>query len=415
MTAPAVETPVAVAEPQVETTPAPPAPVAPVAPVVPTPPAKPEGPLSRREAKRGLQETLHTRAAELAAPVAAPEGRSPDITSEPSKTLEAAVAPTGGAVAPVAPVAPKPPQPIRIPVPEGHPIREMGVEFFTAHSPQEERALRASLNSYTRRNEVVTLQAKVDDYARKEAEREAREAAQQKWTARPEYKAVMARYQEIKDSFGEADAEQYLRGFNADFEQLAAEETQQRMSQIDEQNIQQAAEGWKNEALANVTTLPEAIRRLPAFSQWFEQAVHSFNAEIELGHYPQLKTAEGLHKEFMRFFSSRLTKEPDVVGVYRALGARETEARTAAAARAAEGQRRIEKIKQDAVEEFKKSVAAKHTGAPPHPLGNLGPSRDRMPAGSEAAEPAANVPVNQLRRDAKAAARERARQRFGVT
>ena len=397
----------------------------------PVAPAKPEGPLSRREAKTALQESLRQRAAAPAEPVVAPEGRSPDAVSVEAKVPGASetpkvatspvetLAPPGPASPAAAPAAP---QPIRVPIPVGHALREQGLEFLTAHSPVEERALYAVLNSYTRRQEVATLQAKVDEYQRRETERAAREAAEEQWKAKPEYNTIMAQAQELRETHGDAVADQFLRGFNADFDKMARQEIEARMGEIDQQRIAEAGERWTNEARTRVLALPESIRALPIFNEVFNKAVQSFNSELGLGHYDdengvcRLKNGDEMHQEFFRFLNARLRAQPEVTALVNAVSVREEQGRTAAAARAAEEQRRIEKIRLDAVEDFKRQEAAKRTAMPPHPLGNLAAvSRDRLPAGSEAAEPAANVPINQLRRDARAAAAERAKQRFGMT
>ena len=291
----------------------------------------------------------------------------------------------------------------------------MGITELPARNAQEERAQRAIINSYTRRAEVATLQARVDEYERGRVEQESRDAATQKWMARPEYQAQLARYQEIKDAFGESEAEAWWRGVNAEFDKVAQQEFDTRMGVVDQQRAEQAALAWKNEAWGNVGTLPAVLRQLPVFSKLFEESVQSFDAELKLGHYPQVQTTEDMHREFVRFFQARLVAQPEVRGVYASLNEREAQGRTAAAAKAAEEQRRVEKIKLDAIEEWKRQEAAKVTAVPPHPLGNFNAvSRDRMPvAGSEAAVPAANVPVSQIRRDAKATAIARAKQRFG--
>jgi len=412
MTAPAVETvaPAPVVAPVVPAVAPVPAPV--VAPVAePVAPAKPEGPLTRREAQQRMVEKMKGRATpaeaaapvvDAAAPVAAPTGPVLDVAP----------------VALPAAAAPAEPQPVRVPIPAGHPMREMGVESLTANSPQEERALRAALNSYVRRNEVTTLQAQLQQLQAEKVERDGREAARKAWQADPKYAATMARAQEIRETYGDADAEQFLRGLNADFDQMAKQEIDQRMGQVRAQEVERATEAWTQEAWQNASALPESIRTIPVFGQAFQDAVHSFNAELELGHFPQVQTAEQAHKAFMQFFNTRLTALPEVVAVYRSLGARQEQARTAAAAKAAEEQRRIDKIKQDAVEEYKRIEGEKRgQAAPPHPLGNLAAAAPRVPAvaGSEAAVPAANVPVNQLRRDGRAAAAQRARERFGMT
>ena len=188
------------------------------------------------------------------------------------------------------------------------------------------------------------------------------------------------------------------------------------MGELEEREIVEHGQRWKSEAWLNVNTLPEAIRSLTAFPQWFEKAVQSFDAEIELGHYPQIKPgdAETMHKEFMRFFGAQLTKEADVVGVYRMLGEREQQNRAAAAAQAAAKEREIAEIKRLAVEEHMKQLAAKGAQRPPpNPLGNLAPGREPVREGSQAAAPAAPPSPQSPRKLAKAAAMERVRERFG--
>lgn len=424
MTAPAVVTevpaatlPVTPAASPAVTPAAPPAvePAAPL-PAAPVVPAKLEGPHSRREAKQALQESIRQRvakAAETVAPVVAPEVRTSDVPPVAGTPAPAAIPPV---VAPV--TAPVAPQLILIPIPEGHPLREMGVTELVARNPQEERAQRANINSYTRRQEVATLQAKVDEYQRKEAEQAARKTAEEQWRARPEYRTVMEKAQELRDSHGDEVADQFLRGFNADFDKMAQQEIEARVGEIDQQRIAEAGERWTNEARTRGLALPESIRALPIFNQVFDAAVQSFNAELGLGHYPQLQPgmSEEMHQEFFRFLNARLRARPEVVALVGAVSEREARNAATAAARAAEEQRRIEKLKQDAVEEWKRQEAAKVAASPPHPLGNLAAvSRDRVPVGSEAAEPAANVPMSQVRRDARAAAVQRAKQRFGMT
>lgn len=410
MTAPVVETVAPpVAEVVVETPVV--APVVPVVetPVAPTPPA-PTGPLTRREARRGLHEDLHAKMTAVETPVVeTPVSDAPVVAPEGLPTDTPSPAPEPVAAAPT---------PIRIPIPDGHPMRSTlppGVDAITVGSPHEERAVRAAINSYARRNENEALKAQIQQLQKEKVEREAREAATQKWVGRPEYEQALARYNEIRDAFGEADAQQYWKGVNAEFEHIAKQEYDQRIGQVQQEEVEQAAQAWKQEAWVNASTLPSVIRTLPGYSQWFEGAVASFNAELQLGHYPQAQTAEDLHREFLRFFSARLTSQPEVVGVVKSLGERDAQAKALAAAKAAEEQRRIEKIKQDAIDEYKRQAAATRAQTPPHPLGNLGAvSRDRLPTGPEAAVPAAeDLSPNQLRKALRNASREDFRRRLG--
>src|SRR3990167_2093205 len=255
------------------------------APVTPTPatPEAPKGPLSRREAKEGLIRGVRDAIAvtETPAPVASePPAHPPTDTSVPGTTP-----PTeAGVAAPSAPVVPAY-QPVRVAVPEGHPLREMGVEYFTAESPQHERAIRATINSYTRRSEVETLRAQLDTNAREKAAVEAREAAQKQWVNRPEYQERITKYHAIKEAIGQAEADLFWQGANAELVQIEQQELTTRMGKLDESARQQAAQAWVDEAYAQTATLPALVRTLPQFGQWFQEAVDTFDARMERGHF----------------------------------------------------------------------------------------------------------------------------------
>ena len=365
-----------------------------VAPSTPeTPP--PDQLLSRREAKRGLHQDRPAAQPAPAATEAAPPGGA-DV-------VPPAAAPTAA------------PFSASIPLPENHPLREMGVTSFRATSPQEERAMRALLNGYERRATVEQLKAQLREKETREAENDARRAATQKWTGRPEYKAAVAKYAEIKDAFGQDEADLYWRGVNDGFEKLAQAEFEQRVGQLHEQDRTENAQRWKTEAWQNASLLPVSIRGLPTFSQLFEDAVMSFNAEIELGHFPQVVDHESAHKAFNGFFGTRLTLQPEVVDLYKRSTQSVESNRTAAAAKAAEEQRQRDKIAQEAVEKYKAEVANRRNPVPPHPLANLGSgSRDLGPQGGSAAaaEPAAELSAHDVRRLARQGAREDSRRRL---
>jgi hypothetical protein len=400
MTGPAVETVAPVTEtptpaPAVATpsTPAA-APVAPATPIVPAAPVSPSRAefLSRKDARSGLREEI---AEKVTAPASAPDGQKADTPSgeAPAATPAGDTAPATPAAEPAAPAVPAATQPIRVPIPAGHPLREQGKEFLIAADAAAERDLRTLLNgTYVRRNEVTALQTELGQLQREKVEREAREATYEAWQKRPEYAAMMAKVQELRETHGDEVADLALKGFNADLEALAQREVGQRMEVVQAQEVERAAQGWKAEAWANVSTLPEPIRNLPVFPKAFEDAVYSFNAEIELGHFPGITNAEQMHQAFLRFFNTRLTGLPEVVAAVKSVGERVQQANVAAEAAKAAEQRRIEQIKKDAVEEFKKQTAASREAIPPHPLGNFtGAGRDRAGAGSQAAAPAAET------------------------
>lgn len=397
MTAPdvAVETPIAPVVPAA-------APVAaPITePDMAQPGAVPDTPgelLSRRDAKRGLHQDR----------TAAEAPAAPEVPAQ-----------TGPVGTPPA-AAPVTPDHITIPIPEGHPLREMGATEFVVQTPQQERTIRAALNGYERRSVVDGLKAQLRERELREAQDEARRTATQRWTGRPEYKEAVQTYNEMKDAFGQEKADIYWRGVNAGFEKEAQGEYAKRVDAITERDQVENVQRWKADAWANANALPASIRNLPSFSKLFEDAVMSFNAEVELGHYPSVVDNDSAHKAFTGFFGTRLTMTPEVVALYKAATQQGDQQRTAAAARAAEAQRQKEQIEKAAIERYEREGATRRTQVPPHPLGNLGnASRNRVPSGAgspAAGEPAAEMTANEVRRQAKAASREDTRRRFAGT
>lgn len=362
--------------------------------------------LSRREARRGLHQDRAPKPATV-------DSASTDTTP-----------PAGGSEALPPPSAAPPPSPaapaaITIPIPEGHPLREMGATEFVVQTPQQERAIRAALNGYARRAETEELKAKLRERDLREAEHNARRTASEKWMGRPEYQAALLKYNEMKDAFGEQEAEFYWRGVNAEFERLAQEEIQGAVAAIEEREHSENAQRWKNEAWQNASLLPQSVRNLPKFGEWFEEAVASFDSEVRLGHYPQVTNFEEAHKAFNAFFGSKLTTRPEVIALYRASTQQDEQRHTSAAAKAAEEQRQRERIAQEAVDKYKRDEAAnRRTQVPPHPLANLGAvNRDQRPQSGTptAGEPAAELTAADVRRQARAGAREDARRRFAGT
>ena len=299
----------------------------------------------------------------------------------------------------------------------------MGVEYFTAESPQHERAIRATINSYTRRSEVETLRAQLDTNAREKAAVEAREAAQKQWVNRPEYQERITKYHEIKDAIGQAEADLFWQGANAELVQIEQQELTTRMGKLDESARQQAAQAWVDEAYAQTATLPALVRNLPQFGQWFQEAVDTFDARMERGHFDaQLRAISDattrqaeMHRLFFADLGAALTRKPEVIAYYRSLGERETQAKQVAATQAAAEAQRVADIEVAAVEKYKQEQAAKRGQVPPHPLGNLAAAAsDRMPhTGTETAAIAVAKSPAELKRMARAGVREDVQRRFG--
>ena len=429
MTAPAAPAPVTEATPEATpaatpsaapTPAAAPAEAPAAAPVSQTPPEA-RRPLSRREAKaeamqrEGLAPEAETAAApEPGASAAAPAEGAPG---------EGAAAP-----APTPPEAPAPPRPILVPLPPA--LREMGVETLTATTPQEERAVRALVNGYVRRQELATAQARASELERRLAEKEAREAAVQKWEASPERKDAQERYQKLVEleTAGEVPAgtaEQFRASYDAQVARIAQAERDQRMAAIEEQEAVSEGRAFQQQAWMNALTIPAPIRALPKFEQWFNEAIETFDAKIERGHYDAVLTqpdkdqrlAEA-HRLFMKEFGASLQARADVMGIYRTVREQDEARKSAAANKAAEEQRRLDKIKADTIEEYKRGLAAQRQTTPPHPLGSLAaparPARGVATGSEAAAAPAAPQSPQSPRKLAKAAAMDRVREQLGT-
>lgn len=420
MTAPPITEPAA----------APAAPVAPVvepqAPAAPPPAAPPTSttPLSKREARQALRDDRAK---------APPAATAPAPVEEPAPAAPAPAAPAPAPEPPApvpAPAAPAPapaPTAIRIEIPANHPLRESGVQFFTATSEAEARSLRGLLNgTYTRRQELEDRNAKIQALQEQVVRFEADKTAQEKWQTSAEYAAARKRFGTLQqlETDGTLDAgtaEAFWKGIQEDYHKLSTAEFESRWSTIQAENLKAAGEAWRLSAWDRVTAgdvIPAVITQLPNYPRWFDQAVQSFDKELELGHFPHLRPgdAEGMHKEFIDFFQARLIRVPDVRTAVKTAEERKTQDSQVAVTEAAAKQRERELIEQAAIERYKRETASQRSQMPPHPLGNL-PSagRERVPEGAPqpGSDDLAKLPVTDLRRRLRLGAREEARRLLG--
>lgn len=367
-------------------------------------------PVSRREARRGLRRGGTP-------PAPAPE----PVAAEPAGEAPVAEAPAPAAA--VAPEGPAQPDPIMVDVPDYHPVREMGLKAFKATSDLEARGIRALLNSYTRRAELAEMQKQLStrDKELAEVQRElatvqSQQAAQTQFRATPEYSLHQQRYQELKDAYGEEVANNYMEGVQRKLNELAAKEFEQRWGQVEADRFQRAAQQFANTAWQHTNGLPEPIRQLPEFGQYFQQALEGFNDAIARGHVRDVKPGdqEGLLKAFTAFFSTHLLRQPNVVAAFNRMDEQKRQQEKAAVDQAAAKQRELDAIKKQAVEEHMKSLAAKRQGSPPNPLGNLqSATRARVPDGQTDESELKPSSPGQLRRMVRQQVREDTRRRFG--
>lgn len=383
---------------------------------------------TRREVRAGLADLAQkaaakvaegTKPAEVAAETQPAAGTStetgkPDAAAQPAAEGDVAkpgVSPasTEGEAAPVA----EAPKGIRVPVDPTHPVRGgMGQDSIGVLTEADERAVRALLNgSHTRKKEVEAAENRARDLEVQIAQRDARDAAQDKLLKDPRYPKAVERYNELKDQYGQEEADIYWRGFMTQVGDLEKIELDTRTAAIDAKRVEEAGRTWLNEAWESANLLPVHVRELPGFRGWFDKATAAFNDELGRGHFPDITPGDtaAMHAEFKRFFATRLGREKSVTDAFSAIQSQDQKTKDAAAAQVAARKAEDDRIAADAVKKHMETLAAKRGAVPPHPLGNLTrASTDRTPAESSTTgqEVPAAKSAMQARRDGRAAVRE---------
>lgn len=262
----------------------------------------------------------------------------------------------------------------RVDVSADHPVSGMGQTVIETATEAQAEVVRALLNgTYARRQEVAGLEAEIAKRDETIAHMESRTAAQTKWEGTPEYTAAVERFHEIKDQVGAEAASEYWVGVQHSLEEMEKAEYATRMKQNEELANQRAGDSWRSQAFRNTAGLPPQIRELPQFNGYFKSALESFDAELKLGHHPDVVDQATMHRKFSLLFKQRLSRQPDVRAVITA--AAEAKHKTAAAQAVSAEQAKVEKEAAGAaaVQEFKEGVADRRIENPTNPLGAMGP------------------------------------------
>jgi hypothetical protein len=421
--------------------------------VVEPKPAEPDRPLSRREAREAMQKDRQAarekEAAETAKAATEKEARRDPKTgkflpAEGGESEEEEVADGGDAVgeqdtkpepadeqvtvqdddADEAAAKDKAGEGIRVEIAKDHPISEMGLDAFTASTPLEAQGIQALLNgTYSRRREVEDLTGQLSTVTEryKEAQQrlvelESNQSASEKWKASPEYQAKVDQYQQIKEDIGPEAAKDYWRGVQADYQTLVESERTERAGAIEAQEAADAGEAWKREAWQRIgEKLPEHLREIPGFRNWFEEEVQFLNDRLEAGRLPSVTNADEMHAELVRLVSARLAREPSVQAVYAERRDAEKAEKTAKAKKDEEARRTIEKDKRKAVDDFKKTAADTRKAVPPHPLAGVPGSGSATQADAEAdaAPKLSEMNTYDLKRNLRQQARQDTRRHLG--
>ena len=169
---------------------------------------------------------------------ASPESSTPDAsvevpdteTASASEAVEEGAADTEQATTPVGTVT--------VPVADGHPLRQRGREAFKV-SPEDERDVRALLNSHTRRSE---LDAMVNQLHDANAQLLESRASEEYWKERASSGGLLTKeqeqaYQDISNTYGEADADNYRNGIMANLQTEGLDQKVQEARQTHNQQV----------------------------------------------------------------------------------------------------------------------------------------------------------------------------------
>jgi hypothetical protein len=287
--------------------------------VAETPQAAPEqapievtgyGPEARRQARESLRQSMRSRteAVAEAAPEAQPETQTGAATDAPTPVVDAlgrAHDSATGQFIPAANAAVDTPPPAALPlgetpaeaaaampqtgrridIPVDHPLRQSGLEALGAQTEQEERAIRALLNSHVRRQEVDAAQQQLQAERTERLRLQAQLDAQSRWNNKVLESGDLAKYQALQEVDPDVAAA-FLKGKQADMEAEAASEfgklteaeTQSRAAaaQVAAENrvrgaaVEFASQNWPRELVA-----------LPHFGELLAEA--EVNTELALG------------------------------------------------------------------------------------------------------------------------------------
>lgn len=406
----------------------------------PTPAAEPKQPASADQARRQARDAIASRVREReqATQETPKEGETP-AGEKPTET-PASEQPTGDQPTGAQPAGEPGEQPdetpaaaVKVDIPADHPIANGKAGSITVASEEEARVVRGLVNSTgvrVRENETLRRRAQ-------EAEREAMQVKQKlarletsidvrtEWEGTPEYAQVRDRYNAIKEEHGQAEADAYLRGKTAEIEKRATEKYRSREQELQAEVDARESETFARDAYMGLESLPSIIREQQNFSNWFQSALRSFEAQLAAGDVVDemgqpIRPSDPdkvpkLHKAFRSHFEAYIVSRPEVRKAYADAKQRQQAQEKAAAEKATAEEERINKIVDERVKE---ALRSQGRVAPPHPLGQI-PSAarhvDSSGSGAEAPASASLGSADQVRRAARNAVQERARQRGGGT
>lgn len=274
-----------------------------------------------------------------------------------------------------------PPTTVKIPVPEGHPLREQGKEFVTVPA-EEERSVRALMNGVARRSEVEAAFQRASQAEARAREAEAiaefyRTQGPQLWT--PDDQAA---YDDISATYGPEAAERFKRGKLSEADQQIAQVRQDAQAQGMRAEHQQTASQFAQAAIEDATVKYPGVTEAEVL-----RAIYLYGAELDriekmTGRQPQLHA-----DDFYRIADPLFRSNPRVADETR----KQTEAR--------EIERR--RIEADIKEQQKRELAAASTRHAQNPHRALAAVPGRTVAPAEVKDNRGRD-VGAIRKDARA-------------
>ena len=164
---------------------------------------------------------------------------------------------------------------VTVPVADGHPLRQRGREAFEV-APEDERDLRALLNSHTRRAELDQASQQLDTLNAQLLESR---ADADYWKTQASSGGILSTeqesaFQDIKNTYGEADAQNYRNGIlaNASTEGLAQAKAEARQSYVQEAAVQKAGQ-FAQDAINDAMKGNPNTKVPPQYPLWNETEV----------------------------------------------------------------------------------------------------------------------------------------------
>lgn len=336
----------------------------------PAPAAEPQGPRSKRDARSGL--------GDIARKAFEAVGGSEELIAEPKAGEGEAKSGAPAAGAPAAPAAPaaEAPKTFRVELPAEHPAARGKAVTYEFQTQEQADATRAMINgTYVRPRELSELDQSNQKLQSELITIKARQIAGEKLAKDPKYQAAMQRAAEIREQYGDEDADQYLAGLDRSLESLMKDEVSKMTSEAQTEREGRAAVRFMSEMWVDVNQINPAVTALPQFKGWFDAALESFESELQLGHQiagVNVTNRDEMVTAFKLFFGDILKNQPSVVQAFSAAKAALEKGKDSVAMTAAELKARDDRLRKEAVEEFIKQQATRRAGQPPlSPLGKI--------------------------------------------